>query len=123
VSIFGGVGLLLAIIGIHGVLSYTTTQRSREVAIRIALGASRGHVLRNVVANGVLLSTLGVALGVVGAAAISRLLASMVYGVSATDLLTYAGVVVSVLLAATLASLGPAVLASKSNPLTALKDA
>jgi predicted permease len=120
-SVFAGVGLLLAIIGIHGVLSFTITQRSAEMGIRIALGASRGHVLRHVVTHGVLLSTLGVALGAVGAAAISRLLGSMVHGVSAIDIPTYVVVVVCLLLTAALASLGPAVRASRSDPLAALK--
>ena len=120
-ALFAGVGLGLALIGVHGVLSYNITQRSSEIGIRIALGAPRTRVLRTVVGEGFRLATFGVALGGLGALGVSRLLESMVYGISSTDVGTYLVVGSSVLATATLASLIPGLRASRSDPLAALK--
>ena len=91
-GIFSAVALILASVGIYGLIAYSVTQRTQELGIRIALGAQRRDVLRLVLAQGTRLTLLGVALGVLAALALSRLLASMLFGVSVTDPLTFAGV-------------------------------
>jgi len=122
IALFGGVALLLALIGVHGVLSYSVAQRVPEVGIRMALGAERGSVTRAVMAEGLKLAVAGVALGMIGALAVSRLLESMLFEVTATDPVTYAVVLVSVLAAALLASFVPAFRASRADPLSALRS-
>jgi predicted permease len=121
VALFGGVALLLALIGVHGVLSYSVAQRVPEMGIRMALGAERSSVTRAVVGEGLRLGLAGAALGLIGAFAASRLLESLLFGVAATDPATYAVVLVAVLLAALLASLLPALRAARADPLSALR--
>lgn len=120
-ALFGGAALLLALIGVHGVLSFTVAQRAGEVGIRMALGASRGAVMRMVVGEGLALAAGGVFLGVAVALAGSRLLASLLYGVSTTDPATFIGVAVATLAVAAAAAWLPARRATQADPIAALR--
>jgi predicted permease len=121
-AIFGALALTLAAIGIYGVMSYTVAKRSQELGIRIALGADRGRVLRLVLAQGVTMTVLGLAVGVAAAWGLSRLLGSLLYGVGANDPATYV-VVLSLLFATALvASLLPALRATRVDPIGVLRS-
>jgi predicted permease len=121
IALFGAVALLLALIGVHGVLSYSVAQRVPEVGIRMALGAERSSVPRAVVAEGLKLAGAGIVLGMLGALALSRLLEGLLFGVTPTDPVTYAVVLVSVLAAAFVACFVPALRAARADPLSALR--
>ena len=118
---FAATGLLLAVIGIYGVVAYSVAQRRREMGIRRALGASRGNVLRMVVRQGLGLALAGAAIGIAGAFALSRVLESLLYQVSATDPLTFAGVVLFLIFVALAASYYPAHRAAQIEPMAALR--
>ncbi|MFZ0921739.1 MAG: FtsX-like permease family protein, partial [Candidatus Acidiferrales bacterium] len=120
-SFFGLLALGLACVGLYGLLSYEVTRRTREIGIRAALGAQRGDILRLVVGRGILLTIAGLALGVALAAALTRFLASLLYGVSATDPLTFAFVVALLVLVALAACWIPARRAMKVEPIEALR--
>ena len=120
-SVLGVLGTLLAALGIYGVLSYSVSQRIREIGIRIALGAQRSHVLRLVVGHGLRLAVLGAGLGVLAALAITRGMSSLLFGVSATDPLTLAIVLLTVTAVATLAAYIPARRAMRVDPMVALR--
>ncbi|HEX5437842.1 MAG TPA: ABC transporter permease [Gemmatimonadaceae bacterium] len=119
---FATAAMLLALIGVHGVLSYLVAQRTREVGIRMALGASRGAVARLVVGRGALLSLIGIGAGLALAAAGARLLSGLLFGVTALDPATYAVVVFCVAVVALLASLLPARRAMAVDPAIALRS-
>jgi predicted permease len=120
-GLLAGVALLLAAVGIHGVLSYTVGQRTREIGIRVALGAEPARLRRAVMFDGMRLASLGAALGLAGALALSRLLAALLYGVSAIDPWTFAGVPVALCLVALAASYLPARRATRVDPVTAIR--
>ena len=120
-SVLGILGTLLAALGIYGVLSYSVNQRIREIGIRLALGAQRQHVLRLVVGHGLRLALLGVAVGGLAASAITQGMGSLLFGVSATDPLTFAIVVLAVPAVAILAAYIPARRAMRVDAMIALR--
>jgi predicted permease len=120
-GVFAGVALLLASVGIYGVLSYVVGQRTQEIGIRIALGAQRTHVLRSVLGEGALLALVGVAVGLVAAVALTRLMTGLLYGVSAIDPLTFSTVAVLLMIVAVAACYIPAGRAMRVDPIVALR--
>jgi len=121
VGAFGIIALVLAAVGIYAVIAYSTKQRTHEVGIRMALGAQRKDVLYLILGQGLKITFLGVTIGLAATLALARLMASLLYGVSATDLVTYAGVAVLLTLVALSASFIPALRATRVDPVLALR--
>jgi putative ABC transport system permease protein len=119
---FAAVALLLALLGLYGVLAYGVAQRTRELGLRMALGAQQGDVLRLILQNGLKLTMIGTMIGIVAALIVARLIASLLFGVAPTDFATFATVCVLLLSAAALASLIPAYRATKVDPMVALRN-
>jgi ABC-type antimicrobial peptide transport system permease subunit len=121
VTCLGGIGLALAVAGIYGLVAYSVAQRTRELGIRMALGASRSRIVRSVLRQGLVMAIAGVALGTAASFATARLLTNFVFGVSTRDPMTFASVGALLLAVAVGASLVPAVRAIRLNPVNALR--
>ncbi len=119
---FAGLALLLAAIGTYGVLSHMVTERRREIGIRVALGATRSHVLTEIVKQGLQVAVLGVTIGLAGALAVNQLIASLLFGVKSTDTVTIAFVIATITAVAAAASWLPAWRASRLDPNVVLRD-
>jgi putative ABC transport system permease protein len=120
-ALFGVTGLLLTLSGIYGVISYTVAQQTQEIGIRMALGAQARDVLRLVMGHGLALTAIGIGLGLLGALGLTRLLQTLLFGISYTDPLTFVGVPLALVLVALLACYLPARRAAKVDPLVALR--
>jgi ABC-type antimicrobial peptide transport system permease subunit len=120
-AIAGMMALLLGLIGIYGVISYSVSQQTREIGIRLALGAEPGELKRMFVRNGLTLAGIGVMIGLGAAAALTRLMKSLLFGISPLDPLTYVATPCVLVAAATLASYLPARRAARVDPMEALR--
>jgi ABC-type antimicrobial peptide transport system permease subunit len=122
VTLFAGLGVLLAALGIYGVISYSVTQKTQEIGVRMALGATTGRVMRDVLANTLRLAVAGIVLGTVASLAVSRLIASLLYSTSPWDARTFLGMVVALVTVALVSGYFPARRASRVSPMRALRN-
>ena len=121
-SAFAGFALLLALLGVYSVMSYLVSQSTRDIGVRVALGAQPGNILRLVMRQGVGLVAMGVVGGVAGAIALTRVMASLLFGVTTTDLLTFSSVCLILCIVAFAATIIPAFRATRVDPMLALRD-
>ena len=120
-GLFAVVALVLAAVGIYGIVSYSVTQRTHEIGLRMALGARRSDVLGTVIGQGLVMTSMGLGIGLLLALALSRVLSSLLYEVSSTDAFTYIGVTLILIAVAVAASFVPAFRATRVDPVTALR--
>jgi ABC-type antimicrobial peptide transport system permease subunit len=121
VGAFGGAALLLAVVGLYGVMAYAVTRRTSEFGIRMALGASSGNIRGIVLKQGLMVAMTGVTVGIAGALALTRILRSLLFGLSATDPVTFTGVAALLIFVALVACYIPARRATKVDPMVALR--
>jgi putative ABC transport system permease protein len=121
-GVFGGLALLLAAVGLYGVMSFAVSKRTRELGIRLALGAQRGEILGLVLKEGMMLVGIGIAVGLTTAFLVTRLLASFLYGISAMDAFTFTGIPLILTMVALAACYMPARRAMKVDPILALRS-
>jgi putative ABC transport system permease protein len=122
VGLFGVLALVLAAVGLYGVTAYSVSQRTRELGIRVALGARRGALLRLVLAQGARLTLIGLAIGTVAALALTQVMSTLLFGVGARDPMTFVGVALLLLAVSLAASFVPAHRATRVDPVVALRD-
>ena len=120
-SLFAAIALSLAAVGIYGLIAYSVAQRTHEIGVRIALGAARADVVAMVVRQSVSLAIIGIVLGLAGALALTGLLNSMLFGIGSTDALTFAAAALGIILVVLLATLVPALRATRVSPVLALR--
>jgi putative ABC transport system permease protein len=120
-SLFAGIALVLAIVGIYGVMSYSVTQRTHEIGIRMAIGARPVDVFKMIMGNGMKLALIGVAIGLVGAYWLTRFMATMLFGVEPRDAMTFASIPVLLITVALLACYLPGRRATKVEPTISLR--
>jgi putative ABC transport system permease protein len=120
-GLFAVLALVLAAVGLYGVLSYNVTQRHREIGVRMALGAERRDILGLVVRQGLILAVVGVVIGVAGAYGVTRFLKALLYGITPTDPATYVAICVLLLVVAFVACWLPALRATRVDPMVALR--
>ena len=121
-GVFASVALLLAGIGIYGVISYSVAQRTHEIGIRAALGADEARLMGLILRRGVILAVIGLVVGVTGSLGLTRLMESLLYGVQPGDMATFAGMLIVLTLVAAIAGYLPARRASRIDPMTALRS-
>jgi ABC-type antimicrobial peptide transport system permease subunit len=122
VTIFAGLGVLLAALGIYGVISYSVTQKTQEIGVRMALGATNGRVMRDVLFGTLLLTLAGIALGTIASLAVSRLIGSLLFSTSPWDAETFLAMVLMLATVALVSGYFPARRASRVSPMTALRN-
>jgi putative ABC transport system permease protein len=120
-ALFAAIALLLAAVGIYGLIAYTVAQRTHEIGVRMALGAAQADVVRMILQQGALLAAIGIAVGLTGAFVLTRLLKSMLFGIGVTDALTFAAAPVGLLLVVLFATAIPALRATRISPVQALR--
>jgi putative ABC transport system permease protein len=120
-ALFAGIALLLAAVGIYGLIAYSVAQRTHEIGVRMALGAARADVVRMVVRQGASLAAIGIVLGLGGAFALTRLLSTMLFGIGVTDAVTFAAAPLGIMLVVLLATFVPALRATRISPVVALR--
>jgi putative ABC transport system permease protein len=121
-ALFASAALTLAVVGVYGVIAYGVAQRTRELGVRMALGATPARIVRGVVRQGIVLAVVGIAVGLWGAYALSRFMVRILYGVPATDAPTFIGVALLLVACAIAASVLPARVAARLDPVRALHD-
>jgi putative ABC transport system permease protein len=121
IGVFGAIALVLAAVGLYGVVSYSVSQRTQEIGLRMAIGADRRDVLRLVVGGGMKLAVIGVVIGVAGALALSKVIATMLFELTPIDLVSYSGTVMVLLAVAMVACYVPARRAMRVDPIIALR--